>query len=180
MMAMVRSATKCGRSCHAPLQLVNIQYALLDSTHPLLRTRTGSQRFARRRFRILAALCSAVLLAACAGAPLNARRLDDPQATTSKVVVTSPHLHAALRAAAVRIERNDDNFLEIEVHVLNDSAKPVPVQFRIVFRDHLNKEVERREVPPVVIPPGKTHILTATSRVLPAQEFTVEVLDAKR
>lgn len=129
---------------------------------------------------MIAALSAVLLLAACAGAPLNARRLDDPQATTSKVVVSSPHLHAALRAAAVRIERNDDNLLEIEVHVLNDSAQPVPVQFRIIFRDHLNKEVERRDVPPVVIPPGKTHILAATSRALPAQEFTVEVRDAKR
>jgi len=122
----------------------------------------------------------ALLLAACAGPHLQARRLDDPTATTSKVVVASPQLHAALRAAAVRVERNDDNFLEIEVHIMNDSATPVPVRFRVIFRDYLNKEVGRDDAQPVVIAPGQTHILTATSRVPQAQDFIVEVRAAKQ
>jgi len=121
----------------------------------------------------------ALLLAACAGPVLQARRLDDPQATTSKVTVASPQLHAALRAAAMRVERNDDNLLDITVHVLNDSTVPVPVRFRVIFFDYLKKEVDRHDEQPVIIAPGQTHIISATSRVPQAQDFMVELRDAK-
>lgn len=125
-----------------------------------------------------ALVTSCALLVSCAASPRYARRLDDPQATTSKVVVSSGRLYHSVRAAAVRVERNDDNVLECEVHILNESTQPLPITCHVVFRDHTGTEIERRDEPRAVIGPGQRHILTTTARSVLAQDFTVEVREA--
>ncbi len=122
----------------------------------------------------------ALLCGGCASTALPARRLDDAQLTTSKVTIRTARLHETVRAAAMRVERNDEHFLEIEVHVLNESDQLVAVQCHIVFRDHLNKDIEEHDEPPAVIAPRGTYVLQATARVVQAQDFIVDVREGPR
>jgi uncharacterized protein YcfL len=127
-----------------------------------------------RRGWLLLAIIAGSWLAGCGGVQY-ARRLDDPSAHTSKVIVMDHGLHGSVAAAVMDIGRNEDGTLAGTVDMRNDDDEPLTVAYQVKFKDRAERIAEESAWTTLMLAPQKVETLAIASRGTNVQDFVVIV-----